>query len=149
MARHYSARNFFRHIPSDLLARYSESRGLGSELDFAAWLELPEKRQRALEAEFRQIFEMSSEKGTCGHSRRGAPAVAGRSRPIDRLHRNPLVAARPLPPGDGHLPGPPGNAGGAPPGSVTPGSFPIGASASTWDTGLLQPTRPASSTFPA
>ena len=29
MARHYSAKNFFRHMPRDLLARYSESRGLG------------------------------------------------------------------------------------------------------------------------
>ena len=64
MTRHYSPRSFFRQVPIDLLARYSKSRGLGSELDFAAWLELPEERQRALEAEFRQIFEMSCEKGT-------------------------------------------------------------------------------------
>ena len=64
MTRHYSPRSFFRHVPIDLLARYSKSRGLGSELDLAAWLELPEERQRALEAEFRQIFEMSCEKGT-------------------------------------------------------------------------------------
>ena len=64
MTRHYSLRSFFRQVPIDLLARFSESRGLARKLDFAAWLELPEERQRALEAEFRQIFEMSSEKGT-------------------------------------------------------------------------------------
>jgi len=64
MARHYSARNFFRHMPKDLLARYSESRGLGSPLDLDAWLKLPEERQRTLEAEFREIFELSCEKGT-------------------------------------------------------------------------------------
>ena len=64
MTRHYSPRSFFRQVPIDLLARYSESRGLSRELDFAAWLELPEEWQRALEAEFRQIFEMSCEKGT-------------------------------------------------------------------------------------
>ncbi|MCY3757405.1 MAG: hypothetical protein OXG96_06745 [Acidobacteria bacterium] len=64
MARHYSARNFFRHMPKDLLARYSESRGLGSELDLDAWLKLPEERRRTLEAEFREIFELSCEKGT-------------------------------------------------------------------------------------
>ena len=64
MTRHYSPRSFFRQVPIDLLARFSKSRGLGSELDFAAWLELPQERQRALEAEFRQIFEMSCEKGT-------------------------------------------------------------------------------------
>ena len=64
MTRHYSPRSFFRQVPIDLLARYSKSRGLARKLDFAAWLELPEERQRELEAEFRQIFDMSSEKGT-------------------------------------------------------------------------------------
>ena len=58
-----SPRTFFRQAPADRLARYSESRGLAGELDLAAWLELPGKRRNALEAEFRQIFEMSSEKG--------------------------------------------------------------------------------------
>ena len=64
MARHYSAGNFFRHMPKDLLARYSESRGLVSALDLDAWLKLPEERQRTLEAEVREIFELSCEKGT-------------------------------------------------------------------------------------
>lgn len=64
MARHYSVRNFFRHMPEDLLARYCESRGLRSATDLDAWLKLPEERRRTLEAEFREIFEMSCEKGT-------------------------------------------------------------------------------------
>ena len=64
MARHYSARSFFRQVPNHLLYRYCESRGLGSELDLAVWLELPEDRRQGLEAEFREIFEMGCEKGT-------------------------------------------------------------------------------------
>ena len=64
MSRHYSARSFFRQTPNDLLARYGESGGLGSALDLAAWLDLPENRRQGLEAEFQEIFEMSCEKGT-------------------------------------------------------------------------------------
>ena len=64
MTRHYSVRSFFRQTPNDLLARYGKSRGLGSALDLAAWLALPEDRRRGLEAEFREIFEMGCEKGT-------------------------------------------------------------------------------------
>ena len=75
MARHYSTRSFFRQMPNDLLARYFEGRGLFGELDFAAmketqpeelfaaWLELPEERRNAMDSEFREIFEMSCEKG--------------------------------------------------------------------------------------
>ena len=75
MARHYSTRSFFRQIPNDLLARCFKDRGLFQELDFAAmretrpdglleaWLELPEKHRNALEVDFREIFEMSCEKG--------------------------------------------------------------------------------------
>ena len=75
MARHYSTRSFFRQIPNDLLARYFEGRGLFGDLDFAAmketrpdelftaWLELPEDERNAMDAEFREIFEMSCEKG--------------------------------------------------------------------------------------
>ena len=64
MARHYSVRNFFRSMPKDLLARYFESKGLGIAPDPDAWIALPEERQRTHEAEFREIFEMSCEKGT-------------------------------------------------------------------------------------
>ena len=144
MTRHYSPRSFFRHVPIDLLARYSESRGLGRKLDFAAWLELPMERQRALEAEFRQIFEMSSREGNVGHSRRGSPAVAGRPRPIDRLHRNPVVAARPLPPGDGNLPGPPGMLEGRHPGPSRRDPSRLAQAQAPGGTGRQRRTRPAS-----
>ena len=75
MARHYSSRSFFRQIPNNLLARYFEGRGLFGDLDFSAmqetqpdelfagWLELPEERRSAMGVEFREIFEMSCEKG--------------------------------------------------------------------------------------
>ena len=75
MARHYSTRSFFRQIPNDLLARYFEGQALFGELDFAtmketrpdelfrAWLELPEEQRNAMDAAFREIFEMSCEKG--------------------------------------------------------------------------------------
>jgi len=75
MSRHYSTRSFFRQVPSELLVRYFKGRGLFGELNFAemsetgpeallaAWGELPEHPPRELEAEFRQVFEMSSEKG--------------------------------------------------------------------------------------
>ena len=36
MARHDSARSFFRQVPNHLLARYSESRGLRSAPNFGA-----------------------------------------------------------------------------------------------------------------
>jgi len=64
MARHYTAKSFFRQVPSHLLSLYCESQGLGSDLNFEAWLELPEDRRHGLEAEFREIFEMSCGKGT-------------------------------------------------------------------------------------
>ena len=75
MAGHYSTRSFFRQIPNDLLARYFQRRGLlgdfgfGSvekpppEALFAAWLELPNDDRNAMEAAFREIFEMGCEKG--------------------------------------------------------------------------------------
>ena len=58
-----------------MLARYFESRGLFRDLNlsamkearanelFEAWLKLPEEQRKAMEAEFREIFEMSCEKG--------------------------------------------------------------------------------------
>ena len=75
MASHYSTRSFFRQMPNDLLARYFKRRGLFEELDiarldetrpdelFAAWMELSEEDRNAIEAEFREIFELSCEKG--------------------------------------------------------------------------------------
>ena len=75
MPRHYSTRDFFRQIPNVLLARYFEGQGLFGDLDFAAmkegkpdelfaaWLALPDNQRNAMDTEFRDIFEMSCEKG--------------------------------------------------------------------------------------
>lgn len=75
MARHYSTKDFFRQMPNVLLARYFQGRGLFGDLDFAAmkegkpdelfaaWLYLPEEQRNAMDAEFRDIFELSCEKG--------------------------------------------------------------------------------------
>ena len=75
MARHYSTRDFFRQMPNALLARYFQGRKLFGNLDFAAmketqpdelfkaWLELPDTQRNATDAEFRDIFELSCEKG--------------------------------------------------------------------------------------
>ena len=75
MARHYSTKNFFRQMPNALLARYFQVRGLFADLDFAAmkegkpdelfaaWLVLPDDQRNAMDTEFREIFEMSCEKG--------------------------------------------------------------------------------------
>lgn len=75
MARHYSIRDFFRQMPNVLLARYFQGRDLFGDLDFAAmkegkpdelfaaWLALLDNHRNAMDAEFRDIFEMSCEKG--------------------------------------------------------------------------------------
>ncbi len=75
MARHYSTRDFFRHMPNALLARYFAGRAVFAEFDFvamsetrhdelfAAWLALSDAQRNTMDAEFRDIFEMSCEKG--------------------------------------------------------------------------------------
>ncbi len=75
MARHYSTKDFFRQIPNALLARYFKDRELFNELDFSAmketkpdelfgaWLTLPDDQRNTMDAEFREIFEMSCQKG--------------------------------------------------------------------------------------
>ena len=75
MARHYSTRDFFRQMPNALLARYFQGRGVLADLDFAAmkeaqpdklfeaWLELPDGQRNTMDAEFREIFAMSCDKG--------------------------------------------------------------------------------------
>ena len=75
MARHYSTKDFFRQMPNALLAQYFERRGLFAGLDFAAmkeskpdelfaaWLAFSDDRRNPMDAEFRDIFEMSCEKG--------------------------------------------------------------------------------------
>lgn len=74
MGRHYSAREVFRQMPNALLARYFEARGQLGNLDFAAmretrpdelfaaWLALPDVQRNEMDAELREIFELSCEK---------------------------------------------------------------------------------------
>ena len=75
MPRNYSSRDFFRQMPNALLARYFQERELFGDMDFAAmkegkpdelfkaWLALPDSQRNKMDAEFRDIFEMSCEKG--------------------------------------------------------------------------------------
>ena len=75
MARHYSTRDFLRQMPNRLLARYFHARGVFGNLDFAAmketqpdtlfaaWLDLDDAQRHAMDAEFRDIAELSCEKG--------------------------------------------------------------------------------------
>ena len=75
MARHYSTRSFLRQMPNALLARYFQGRRLFDNIDFAAmkegkpdelfaaWLSLPDDQRNEMDAEFKDIFELSCEKG--------------------------------------------------------------------------------------
>ncbi len=75
MGRHYSSKDFFRHIPNALLARYFHGRSLMTEIDFVAmpegkpeslfgaWAYLNEAQRNAAEADFREIWGMSDRKG--------------------------------------------------------------------------------------
>src|ERR1039458_10104301 len=75
MVRHYSSKDFCRQMPNALLARYFQTRELFGDLDFAtlketepdelfrAWLDLPDPQRNDMDAEFRDIFELSCEKG--------------------------------------------------------------------------------------
>lgn len=75
MAKHYSTKNFFRQMPNALLSRYFGARNLFSDFDFSAmkegrpddlfiaWLALPDHQRNKMDTEFRDIFEMSCEKG--------------------------------------------------------------------------------------
>lgn len=75
MAKHYSVKDFFRQMPNALLARYFHARDLFVDFDFAAmkegkpdalfaaWLELPDPARKTMDTDFREIFELSTEKG--------------------------------------------------------------------------------------
>ena len=75
MARHYSTRDFFRQLPNALLARYFHAHALFLDFDFAAmketqtddlfeaWLCLDDRQRSDMDAEFRDVFELSCEKG--------------------------------------------------------------------------------------
>ena len=67
--------SFFRHTPNTLLAQYFTARKVFGEFDFvamsetrhdelfAAWLALSDAQRNNMDAKFRDIFEMSCEKG--------------------------------------------------------------------------------------
>ncbi len=75
MARHYSTREFFRQMPNELLARYFHGKVGCEGLDFSAtvkaqqdeqfdaWLSVAEPHRHAMETEFREVFELSCDKG--------------------------------------------------------------------------------------
>ncbi len=75
MARHYSTKVFFRQIPNALLKKYFSDKGQMGDVDFAIlpeskpdilfshWLNLAESQRNSMDAEFRDIFELSCEKG--------------------------------------------------------------------------------------
>jgi len=75
MTGQYSTKSFFRQMPNALLARYFNEQGLFGDIDFAAmkegkpdelfkaWLALPANQRNKMDAEFRDIYEMSCEKG--------------------------------------------------------------------------------------
>jgi hypothetical protein len=77
MSRHYSTRDFFLRMPNGRLARYFIAPCVLADLDFAAmketqpkelfsaWLALPEQDRNSMDAEFREIYGLSSEKGWC------------------------------------------------------------------------------------
>jgi len=75
MARLFSIKSFFRQMPNALLARYFKERELFGNINFAAmkegkpdelfdsWLALSDAQRNEMDTEFRDIFEMSCEKG--------------------------------------------------------------------------------------
>jgi len=76
MSRNYTIREFFRQMPNGLLGRYFEAKGLPHGLDIASlseakpepwltlWETVPESRRPDMEADFRDLYAMSTEKGT-------------------------------------------------------------------------------------
>jgi hypothetical protein len=75
MTGQYSAKSFFRQMPNALLARYFNERGVLGDINFSAmkegkpdelfkaWLALPDNQRNKMDAEFRDIYEISCEKG--------------------------------------------------------------------------------------
>lgn len=75
MTRHYSTRDFFRQMPNALLARYFAARGVLADFDFAAmketrieplfgaWMALREAQRARMEADLREVADVSNEKG--------------------------------------------------------------------------------------
>ena len=76
MARHFAVPQLFRQMPNALMKRYCARHELFGDLDFEkmkqrsvealvnAWEKLPGDHRRALEPQLREIFDLSSQKGT-------------------------------------------------------------------------------------
>ena len=75
MARHYSPKSFFRHVPNAMLKQYFDKVGVLTEHDFSevpeakiepiykAWLSLPDALQRKMERDFKEIDALACEGG--------------------------------------------------------------------------------------
>lgn len=75
MTSHFSMPSFFRKVPTALLKRYFDARGVLFDFDFStlqqsrpkrlmdAWRALPPDLRGAMEVDFSEIFDVASEKG--------------------------------------------------------------------------------------
>jgi hypothetical protein len=156
MARHYSTRDFFRQMPNALLDRYFQARGLFGDLDFsamketqpdelfAAWLDLPDGQRNEMDAEFRDIFELSCEKGfraiideaeTTPTRARDSSKISQRCPTITNGQWSPFWTTT--------------SSGRVQPASITRTRYPIGASARICRTNWRPLTRPAFGNWPA
>jgi hypothetical protein len=75
VSKHYTIRDFFRQMPNAMLARYFEAQGIEHGLDLktiseskpdpwmTVWEAVPDGTRPAIEADFRDIHAMCSEKG--------------------------------------------------------------------------------------
>ncbi len=75
MSKHYTIREFFRQMPNAMLGRYFESQGVAHGIDpakvpeakpehwLAVWEQVADAQRPEMEADFRDIHGMSSEKG--------------------------------------------------------------------------------------
>lgn len=75
MSKHYTIRELFRQMPNAMLGRYFEAQGVAHGLDVASlreakpepwlgvWEQMPAAQRPEMEADFRDIFGMGSDKG--------------------------------------------------------------------------------------
>jgi hypothetical protein len=75
MSRQYSPRNFLRHAPNELLARYFQERNLLTDLDIAslpetevqpifdAWMALPPEQSAEVNSDFELVASLADEQG--------------------------------------------------------------------------------------
>lgn len=101
-----------------MLGRYFNERGLFDDLDFAemdgplrnddlfaAWLDLPESERNSMDAEFREIFGLSNEKGFRAIIDEAEWHLSDDHEARDELVAMLLGAIQPFRAGDGGRPG--------------------------------------------